>query len=82
MSTPETAKNCRPVRECGILFSNDLGGIPEDETGCQLPCGHEGPHEFTAVGGSVWLWETDWDCDCEHCQECEGDYCAIYWLKK
>ncbi len=70
------------MRECGILFSNDMGGVPDDATGCQLVSGHDGPHEFSDAKGKVWQWETDWACDCEHCQECGGDYCAIYWPKK
>jgi hypothetical protein len=78
----DTPKSYRPVRECGILFSNDLGGVPDDVTGCRLPHGHDGPHEFTDARGKVWQWETDWSCDCEHCLQCEGDYCEIYWPKK
>lgn len=34
------------MRVCGVLFSNDLGGGPADDTGCQHQTGHDGPHEF------------------------------------
>jgi hypothetical protein len=62
---------------CGIL--HDCGAIgPRDEHGCILPDGHDGPHEFVD-GGNHWLWETDLECQCEHCMRCEGDYCTTYW---
>lgn len=70
------------MRECRILFSNDLGGGPTDDTGCQLPSGHDGPHEFSDLGGKVWQWETDWSCCCEHCRDDESDQCSFYWPKK
>lgn len=63
---------------CEILFSND-GLSPIDSHGCRLDCGHDGPHEFLDERGSVFHWETDLECDCEHCQRCEGDYCITYW---
>jgi len=69
-------------RPCGILFSNDVYVVPDDPEGCLLPHGHEGPHEFRQANGKIWQWETDWSCNCEHCQEGEGDYCTIYWQKK
>lgn len=71
----------RVMRECGLLFSND-GCPPVDESGCRLPSGHDGPHEFTDPGGGVWLWETDWSCGCEHCLDDEGDLCTVYWPKR
>lgn len=63
--------------KCGILF----GGEPfiQDEHGCGLDCGHAGPHEFTDKSGDAYRWETDWDCDCEHCLRNDGDYCTVYW---
>lgn len=70
------------VNECGIIFDSGNGCQPQDQTGCQLQHGHDGPHEFSEPSGKVWQWETDWACNCEHCQECEGDYCSIYWPKK
>lgn len=70
------------MRVCGVLFSNDLGGVPADDTGCRLQVGHDGPHEFIDASGKAWQWETDWECDCDHCREDDGDYCTIYWPKK
>lgn len=63
---------------CGLIHSD---GNPVDVSGCILPEGHEGPHEFVASDGGHWLWETDLECTCEHCLQCEGDYCTVYWRK-
>jgi hypothetical protein len=54
---------------------------PRDDHGCVLALGHDGPHEFADPNGRRWLWETDLECDCEHCMRCEGDYCTVYWEK-
>lgn len=63
---------------CGVCFFND-GTPPHDRTGCVLPNGHEGPHEFVCTSGSRYRWETDMECTCEHCMRCDGDYCSTYW---
>mgnify|MGYP007011835798 CR=1 FL=1 len=63
---------------CGVLFSND-GSPPHDRTGCILPDNHFGPHEFVSDTGTRYHWETDWECDCEHCLGSAGDYCSVYW---
>lgn len=52
-----------------------------DDKGCILEYGHTGPHEFISTDGEHWLWETDMECTCEHCMQCEGDYCFDYWKK-
>lgn len=52
-----------------------------DHTGCQLPEGHQGAHEFTTSTGHTYNWYTDLECGCEHCRRCEGDYCTVYWNK-
>lgn len=62
---------------CGIVIGRQ-GGV-RDERGCHLPEGHSGPHEFVSVDGDLYHWETDWECDCDHCRRCEGDYCIVYW---
>tara|TARA_R110002033_G_scaffold136018_1_gene175692 strand:+ start:420 stop:644 length:225 start_codon:yes stop_codon:yes gene_type:complete len=67
---------------CGIYFFSGHGGSATDATGCLLKDGHVGPHEFSEASGKVWQWETDMNCDCEHCQRCDGDYCSTYWKKK
>lgn len=67
------------VQKCGILHGSE--NYPEDADGCILPEGHAGPHEFIDQNGAHWLWETDFQCMCEHCRRCEGDYCTIYWRK-
>jgi len=66
------------LSECGIIFYND-STPPHDPSGCRLHYGHEGPHEFVDLKGTLWQWETDLECDCEHCMQCEGDYCSTYW---
>lgn len=63
---------------CGIIHSSD-GVSPKDGQGCLLPIGHEGQHEFVAADGRHFQWETDLECDCEHCLEAQGDYCTTYW---
>lgn len=65
---------------CGIMHGGDSVG-PVDAQGCMLAEGHEGPHEFADQNGRRWLWETDMECDCEHCMRCDGDYCTVYWRK-
>ena len=67
--------------ECAVLFVEDYGG-PTDDQGCHLPVGHAGPHEFVAKSGMTYQWETDLECDCEHCRSADGDYCVIYWEVK
>jgi len=64
---------------CAILFTAYAGGDPKDSNGCHRPSGHEGPHEFVADNGTMYQWETDWSCDCEHCQGDDGDWCTVYW---
>lgn len=63
---------------CGTLFSDEPFG-PKDRHGCHLPLGHSGPHEFVALGGAKYHWETDWDCDCDSCRSDDGDMCFVYW---
>jgi hypothetical protein len=65
---------------CGILHGSDFP-CPTDSEGCLLADGHAGPHEFQDPSGQRWLWETDLECNCDHCRRCEGDYCTIYWRK-
>ena len=67
-------------RQCGTLHG-DYPGAPDDTDGCILPSGHIGPHEFVDADGQHWLWETDLECNCEHCMRCDGDYCTLYWEK-
>lgn len=64
---------------CGILFDDLVA--EKDATGCQLPMGHQGPHEFVSEFGVTYQWETDLECDCDHCMKAEGDYCTTYWRK-
>lgn len=64
---------------CAYIFDDDP--CITDANGCRLQDGHDGPHEFVDQHGNVWCWETDWECLCEHCMQCEGDYCVIYWCK-
>ena len=66
-----------PSCPCGIMLSRNLG-VPEDKEGCILPEGHQGSHLSRTNQGLIG-WETDWECDCEHCLRCEGDYCEVYW---
>ena len=65
---------------CSILHGSE-SPCPTDTDGCVLVDGHDGPHEFVDPEGCAWLWETDLECDCEHCLRCEGDYCTVYWKK-
>lgn len=67
---------------CGVMHGDYSAACPVDLEGCRLPEGHHGPHEFCAPDGRVWQWETDFECACEHCRLCEGDYCTIYWEKR
>lgn len=69
--------NQQAARECGVIFIQF--GPPRDPHGCVLPDGHEGPHEFICDMGTRYHWETDWSCDCDHCKQCNGDYCMTYW---
>lgn len=64
---------------CGTFFPTYSGADPKDPTGCTLPDGHSGPHQFTTTNGVTYLWETDWECTCEECMSGESDYCSIYW---
>ncbi len=70
----------RILERCATLHGEGLVGV-EDHDGCILVEGHDGPHEFIARDGGHWLWETDLECECEHCMRCEGDYCTTYWQK-
>jgi len=63
---------------CGILFDENFAE-PKDQSGCILPWGHDGPHEFTDPYGQHWRWETDLGCTCSHCMHGSGDFCATYW---
>ena len=49
----------------------------EDANGCILPRGHEGEH-LSSTDEGLLEWETDMDCGCEHCMQCEGDYCVVF----
>ena len=55
---------------CAILHGDGFGA-PEDRDGCRLPDGHKGPHEFKAADGVIYEWETDLECDCEHCMSAD-----------
>lgn len=63
---------------CGIIHPNDEV-TPIDSKGCLLPIGHDGPHEFVAPNGWRFQWETDLECNFEHCMDAKGDYCTTYW---
>jgi hypothetical protein len=66
---------------CGILHGDGYGA-PDDKDGCILPVNHTGqPHEFVANDGTVYQWETDLECECDHCMRAEGDFCTTYWKK-
>lgn len=71
----------RKVGGCAILFPRYSCIDPEDATGCLLPTGHFGPHEFKTPTGEVYQWETDWDCGCEECMKDDGDMCYECGLK-
>jgi hypothetical protein len=90
MESNETEGGCSAVRStdllgacypCGVLFGDGslYGPGPKDETGCRLPIGHDGPHEFVAKSGAVFNWETDFECECDQCMRADGDFCSIYW---
>lgn len=64
--------------QCGIIYSDIF---IEDKQGCLLPDDHEGPHEFVASDGITYQWETDFECECDHCMSGEGDYCTLFWPK-
>lgn len=64
---------------CGLILAD---ASFTDTKGCVLPVGHDGPHECRDEHGRAWNWEADLECDCEHCRQCDGDYCTIYWQKK
>ena len=66
---------------CGIIHSPDIP-LAHDEYGCRLKYGHSGPHEFVTEAGRVDNWETDFECTCDWCERCEGDYCTLYWEVK
>ena len=66
---------------CAIIHAYD-DRIAQDTTGCCLPVGHPGPHEFVTAQGRRYQWETDFDCDCDHCKQADGDYCTTYWEVK
>lgn len=66
---------------CGVLHGEGMVQAVDTE-GCVLPDGHDGPHEFVdARNGARWQWETNWDCQCQHCLEADGDFCTVYWRK-
>lgn len=65
-------------RPCGVLMLVDGAFLPRDRDGCIRPESHAGPHLSNTEDGP-YEWETDFACDCEHCQKCEGDYCIVYW---
>lgn len=67
------------VDQCGVRLGE---ASVHDEHGCRLKDGHQGAHEFTDDLGRLWCWETDFECQCEHCMKCEGDYCTTYWIKQ
>ena len=66
--------------KCAVMFGGNNGSEPRDLDVCVLPQDHDGPHQFTADDGRSFHWETDLECDCAHCMQTDGDYCAIYWL--
>lgn len=68
-----------PAGQCGAVFPRFSGGEPEDKHGCSLPAGHQGEHRFICQAGSVVLWQTDWECDCESCKgQDSADWCVVY----
>ncbi len=66
--------------QCAIILDNSQVQT-KDYNGCILDDGHDGPHEFVDKSGEHWNWESDLDCQCDHCRRNEGDYCTIYWRK-
>ena len=71
--------NDKSQHACGIIHDRHWPG--SDASGCYLPDGHPGPHEYKDEKGNAWCWETDFDCPCPECRCCEGDYCTEYWPK-
>lgn len=56
-----------------------VGHLNQDaDCSCILAHGHLKHHIFR-VGSNIFAWETDWDCDCEACQDGDGDYCYDHW---
>lgn len=57
-----------------------LGHREDDYLGeCILKANHSGPHLLLTPEGRYIKWETDWDCDCEGCQDfSSGDFCYFY----
>ena len=53
--------------------------LAQDPRGCLRPLGHAGPHEYLTANGQRIQWEIDFNCECEHCQAEQGDYCTTYW---
>ena len=62
--------------KCGAILSDTF---VVDRDGCILKEWHTEPHTFIDDNGVKWHWETDLTCTCDHCMQCEGDYCTIYW---
>ena len=54
------------VDQCGVRLGE---ASVHDEHGCRLKDGHQGAHEFTDDLGRLWCWETDFECQCEHCMK-------------
>lgn len=74
------ASHCS-LRHCGVLFPNHSPVEPTDFDGCILPSGHDGEHEFIGADLLLYGWETDMDCDCEHCRSDSVDqWCSVYRL--
>jgi|GEM_PF-2254014 hypothetical protein len=67
------------MNNCGYIFNPKLVIHPEDDHGCILPSGHDGPHKFIGTDNKIYEWEIDMSCECDHCMQCQGDYCAVYW---
>ncbi len=65
---------------CGIILGNTVQ--PADISGCILENGHSGCHEYHTESWGLYCWETDWECDCDWCETCQGDYCVVYWPKE
>ncbi len=65
------------IQECGIIFPRRVG-TPDDDVGCRLQRGHQGPHEFV-TDSEIVRWETDMECNCEDCHSDDAnDWCVLY----
>jgi len=68
-------------RTCGVLIPRHSQRYPWSErpceTECDLPVGHNSPHQFL-FNGSRYEWESEDDCEC--CDVTDPDRCFWYGL--